>query len=183
MRFCPLTAEASRLPGLSRSRFHHGWTFNPSHFQIDSVAAYFKDFWDRITLGTNELHRPCLKCLRTTLARSSEAGLHVGGVTEHVGKGQVGQGPFAKRRHLLVETRADSRYLGLGDSGVDAERLDQIVDIARRDPVDVGLHDDGVEDLVDAPAALEHARKETALAEFGDLQLDVASLGRDQSRS
>ena len=37
--------------------------------------------------------------------------------------------------------------------------------------------------LVDATPALEHTRKERTLAQLGDLELDVARLGRDQART
>jgi hypothetical protein len=49
--------------------------------------------------------------------------------------------------------------------------------------VDGGLHDDGVEGLVNAPSSFEHARKEAALAELGNLQLHVAGLGDELARS
>ena len=60
----------------------------------------------------------------------------------------------------------------------DPEGLDQVVDRPGGDPVDVGLHDHGVEGLVDAPAGLEDGGEEAALAELGDGQLHVAGLGR-----
>ena len=37
--------------------------------------------------------------------------------------------------------------------------------------------------LVDAPAPLEHAREERALAQLRNLQFDVAGLGGEKSRS
>jgi hypothetical protein len=36
--------------------------------------------------------------------------------------------------------------------------------------------------MADAPASLEHARIERALAQFGDLELHVVGLGREQTR-
>ena len=65
--------------------------------------------------------------------------------------------------------RADPRHLGLGDPRFDPERLDQVVDLSGGDPVDVGLHDDCVEGLVDPPAALENRGEEAPLPELGDL--------------
>ena len=47
--------------------------------------------------------------------------------------------------------------------------------------MDVGLHDHGPERPVDAPARLEQGREEGALAELGDVQLDIAGLGREQA--
>ena len=52
-----------------------------------------------------------------------------------------------------------------------------------RDPVDVGLHDDGVEGLVDASAGLEDGREEAAAAQLGDGQLHVAGLGGEHPRA
>lgn len=49
--------------------------------------------------------------------------------------------------------------------------------------MDVGLHDDGEEGSVDATPALEDLGEERALAELGDLQLDVSGLGRQQPRA
>ena len=66
---------------------------------------------------------------------STHPGFDVGGVTQQVGKGQVGQGSRAELVHLLIERRTDPRDLGLGDPGVDTEGRDQVVDLARRDPV------------------------------------------------
>ena len=66
---------------------------------------------------------------------------------------------------------------------VDTERGDQVVDGAGGHAVDVGLHHDGVERLVDPPARLEDAREERALAQLRDAQLDVAGLGRHQPRT
>ena len=65
--------------------------------------------------------------------------------------------------------------------GVDAQRGDQVVDLARRDAVDVGLHDHRPQRPVDAPPRLQQGREEAALAELGDVQLDVARLGRQQA--
>ena len=50
------------------------------------------------------------------------------------------------------------------------------------DPAHVGLHDHGVEGLVDAPAGLEDRGEEAAFPQLGDAELDVAGLGRDQAR-
>jgi len=81
----------------------------------------------------------------------------------------VRQGSLAKGPHLLVELPTDPRHLGLGDPGVGSECRDEVVDLARRDPVHVSLHDDGVEGLVNAPAPLEHGREERTLSQFGYL--------------
>jgi hypothetical protein len=43
--------------------------------------------------------------------------------------------------------------------------------------VDVGLHDDGVEGQIDAPAGLEDRGEEAPTAQLRDGQVDVAGLG------
>ena len=85
----------------------------------------------------------------------------------------LGQGPVAERTHLGVEVGADPRHLRLGDPGVRAEGLDQVVDLAGRDAVQVGLHHHGEQRLVDPAAALEQRREERAGAQFWDPQLQV----------
>ena len=102
---------------------------------------------------------------------------------EQVGKGQVGKVAAAELGHLLVQLSEDQRDLALGDPRRRSERPHQVVDLARGDPVDVGLHDDGVEGLINAPAALQDAREEAPLAQLGDLQLHVAGLGGEQARA
>ena len=64
-----------------------------------------------------------------------------------------------------------------GDPGRRPHGLDQVVDVSCRDPMDVGLHDDGIEGLIDATPGLEDGGEEAPTAQFGDGQLDVAGLG------
>ena len=64
--------------------------------------------------------------------------------------------------------------------GLDAQGHDGVIDLARADPVDVGLHDDRPEGPVDAAAWLQQRREEGAVGHLGDVQLDVAGLGREQ---
>ena len=45
--------------------------------------------------------------------------------------------------------------------------------------MDVGLHDHGIEGLVDPPAGLQDGREEAPLPELGDGQLHVPGLGRE----
>src|SRR5204863_2508499 len=47
------------------------------------------------------------------------------------------------------------------------------VDAARRDPADIGLLDHPEQRLLGAPARLQDAREVAALADLGDLQLDL----------
>ena len=111
----------------------------------------------------------------------AHAGLDVGGVEEDVGEGAVGEAAGAELLESLVHLRADPRDLALGEPGLDPQSAHQVVDLAGGDPVDVGLDHDGVEGLVDASPALEHARKERALAQLGDLQVHVAGPGRERA--
>ncbi|GAA3760740.1 hypothetical protein GCM10022240_11710 [Microbacterium kribbense] len=59
---------------------------------------------------------------------------------------------------VLVQIRADPRHLGLADPGVRAERLHEIVDLPSRDTVDVGLHHDREQRLIDPPAPFQQRR-------------------------
>lgn len=61
-------------------------------------------------------------------------------------------------------------------AGVRAEGFDQAVDRAGGDAVDVCLHDDRVEGLVDPAPTLEQAREGTACPQFRDRELQVAGL-------
>ena len=46
----------------------------------------------------------------------------------------------------------------------------------------VGLHDHGVEGLVDPAPALQHRGEEAAFAQLGDLETDVTGLGGERPR-
>ncbi len=53
-----------------------------------------------------------------------------------------------------------NRYLGLGDPPNGSQRLDQVIDLAGRHPMRLGLHDHGIQRPVDAAAApTERGRK------------------------
>ena len=88
----------------------------------------------------------------------ADPALQVGGVEEDVGELDVAKRPGPEGLELGVELSADPRDLGLGDPGLEPESGHEVVDLAGRDPVHVGLHDHGEEGPVDAPAALEDAR-------------------------
>lgn len=64
----------------------------------------------------------------------------------------------------------------LPDPAVRSQCLDQVVDQAGGDAVDVGLHDHRIESLVDPAPAFEQALEEAACPEFGDRQVQVAGL-------
>src|SRR5512132_420993 len=70
---------------------------------------------------------------------------------------------------LAVDLFAQTRDLALGNAA-HAERLDQVVDRAHRDALDVGLLDHGSERLLGHPARLEEAREVGALPQLRDAQ-------------
>ena len=78
-------------------------------------------------------------------------GLAVGGVQEHVRERLAGQAAVAERGDLAVQVRADPRHLRLADPGIGTEGLDQVVDLAGRRAVQIGLHDHGEQRLVHPP--------------------------------
>ena len=78
--------------------------------------------------------------------------MQVGGIEPDVGEPAVVEPAPPKGPDRLVETGTDAADLGFGDPRLRTHGLDEVVDGPGRDPVDVGLHDDGVEGLVDAPA-------------------------------
>ena len=85
-----------------------------------------------------------------------------------------------ERGDLGVEVGADPRHLGLGDPGVRAQRVDQVVDLAGADvPVHVGLHHHREQRLVDPAAPLQQRREERPRAQLGDRQLQIPR-GRGQ---
>ena len=100
----------------------------------------------------------------------------------HVGRVDPQVGPVALDRaveeglHALVDLLAEPAHLALRDAA-HAERLDQVVDGAGRDPLDVGLLDHGGERLLGQPARLQEAREVGALAQLRDAQLDRAGPG------
>ena len=71
---------------------------------------------------------------------------------------------------LLVELLAEPADLALGDA-VHPHGLNQIVDRAGRDALDIGLLHDRGERLLRHPARLEEAREIAALAQLGNAQL------------
>lgn len=111
------------------------------------------------------------------------ADMQVGRVEQHIGKADVVEPPRPKGRDDLVEPGTDPADLRAADAGVDAKRLDELVDGPGRDPLHVGLHHDGIQRLVDSSSRLEHAREEAPAPQLWDAELDVAALGRQHSRA
>ena len=95
-----------------------------------------------------------------------------GGIEDDVGA-LVLDGSVAKGLDLGIEHLAQPADLRLGDA-VDAEGLDQVVDLAGGNTLNVGLDHDGVERLLGAPPWFEQRRKVGAAGDLGDLELDRA---------
>ena len=97
----------------------------------------------------------------------------------HVGRVQPDIGPIAFERpveeslHPLVDLLAQPGDLALGDAG-SAHGLDQIVDRAGRDAMDVGFLDHGGQRLLGHAPRLEEAWKVRALPQLRDAQLHRA---------
>ena len=87
----------------------------------------------------------------------------------------LAQVAVAERGHFPVQIRTNPGHFGLGDASVGAEGLDQVVDFPGRDAVEVGLHHDGEQGLVDPPTLLEQGGEERPGAQLRDLQIKVPS--------
>ena len=109
--------------------------------------------------------------------------LAIRGVEEHVGVPGLAEVPVTERGDFTIQIRANTGHFGLGDAGVGAEGLDQVVDLPGRDAVEVSLHYDGEQGLVHAAAPLEQGGEERPLAQLGDLQIQVPGGRRQDARS
>jgi len=81
-----------------------------------------------------------------------------------------------ERPHLLIEDLADPGNLRAGDA-IDPERVDQVVDLAGRDALDLGLDDHGMKGLLRPPTRLKERREVGACRDLRDLELDRADPG------
>ncbi len=109
------------------------------------------------------------------------ADLQVGGVDPQIRPVALDR-PVEKSLDPLVDLPAQPAHLALGDAG-HAHGLDQIIDRAGRDALDVGLLDHCRKRLLGHAPGLEEAREVAAVAQLGDAQLDRAGSGLPQSRS
>jgi hypothetical protein len=80
--------------------------------------------------------------------------------------------PAAERVDLLIKASADARDLALGDP--QPERLDQLVNLSRRDAAHVRLLDHADQCLLAAAARLEERRNVRAAPDLRNRQLDLA---------
>jgi hypothetical protein len=90
------------------------------------------------------------------------------------------QRALTKRLDLLIQQRADPADLRLGDP--QPETLDELVDAPGRHAAHIGLLDHRHQRLLAAPARLQKRREVAALAQLGDLQLDLPGPGVPAAR-
>ena len=112
----------------------------------------------------------------------AEAALEVSGIEVDVGVAAALQRSAQEGLHLLVDLLTDAAHLRLGDAALGTERRHQRIDLAGRDPTDVGLHDHRVQRLVHPAAGFEDRGEEAAGAQFGDLQREIPHLGGQGAR-
>ena len=91
------------------------------------------------------------------------------------------QPPGSPGRHLLIQANADAGDLGLGDTRRRPHGGHQLVNLAGRHAVDVGLHHHREQGPVDAPAPLEDGGEERSLPQLGDLELHIPGLRGQQA--
>jgi hypothetical protein len=84
-------------------------------------------------------------------------------------EGDVGQRPAAEGGHLTIQLATDAGDLRLGDPGVHAQGLDQVVDLAGGGAVHIGLHHHRQKGPVDPSAWFQQGGEERSLAQLGDL--------------
>jgi hypothetical protein len=93
--------------------------------------------------------------------------VEVGGIEIDVGIARLLEWPVQEGLHLLVDVLADAALLGLGDAALHTQRLHQGIDLAGRDPADLGLNHHPIQGLVDAAAWLKDRGKDAPLRSLG----------------
>ena len=63
-----------------------------------------------------------------------DPGFAIGGVEEHMRVIDDSKAAISENGDVLVESHANTRHLGLGDTAVRTESLDEVIDLAGRDP-------------------------------------------------
>lgn len=111
-----------------------------------------------------------------------DARLAIRGIEEHVGKPHLAQVAAGERADLQVGIGADPGDLGLGDPGVSTQRLDQVVDLPGRDPVQISLHHDREQCLVDPAPSFQQRREERSPTQLWDPELQVPGRRRQSPR-
>ena len=115
---------------------------------------------------------PTAMITATETMRPASADLQVGGVDPQIGPVALDR-PVEEGLHLAVDLLAQPRHLALGDAA-HPHRLDQVVDRAGRDALDVGLLDHRGQRLLGHPPRLQEAGEVAALPQLRDAQLDRA---------
>ncbi len=109
--------------------------------------------------------------------------LAVGRVEEHVRERLVGQRPVGERTDLGVQIGADPADLTLADAGVGTQRADQVIDLARGDAVQIGLHHHREQRLINPPPALQQRGKKRPGPQLGDPQLQIPGRRAQRARA
>src|SRR3954454_12616686 len=108
--------------------------------------------------------------------RSSDAAgladLHIGRVDPQIRPVALDRS-IEEGLHLAVDLLAQPRHLALRDA-THPHRLDQIVDRAGRDALDIGLLDDSRQRLLGEPTWLQEEGEVAALSQLRDTELDTA---------
>ena len=123
---------------------------------------------------------PTAMMTATETMRPPLAHLQVGGVDPQIGPVAFDR-PLEEGLHLAVDLLAEPGDLALGDAA-HAHGLDQIVDRARRDALDIGFLDDGGKRLLGHAARFQEAREVGALPSFG-MRSSTVPARVSQSRS
>ena len=121
-------------------------------------------------------------CPGDHLQVAAQAAVEVGGVEVDIGEMGMIQRPAYKGLDLLIWALADTAHFRFGDVAVAAQRLHQGVDFAGGDAAGAGLHDDGIEGLVDPAARFEPVWEEAAMAQLPQAE-DLRSRGMARVRT
>ena len=112
----------------------------------------------------------------------AQAAVEVGGIEVNVGVAGLFKGTVLEGLHLHVDVGADAADLGFRDAALNPQGCHQGIDLPGGDAANVGLHHHAIERLINPAAGLEDRGQEAAVAQFGDLQVDVARLGGEAAR-
>ena len=112
----------------------------------------------------------------------AQAAVEVGGIEVNVGVAGLFKGTVLEGLHLHVDVGADAADQGFRDATLNPQGCPQGIDLPGGDAANVGLHHHAIERLINPAAGLEDRGQEAAVAQFGDLQVDVARLGGEAAR-
>jgi hypothetical protein len=100
------------------------------------------------------------------------------------GRGRIYARPgLQPARESPTSSSTHAKARGTVLEAVDPQGPDEVVDLSRRDALDVGLGDVRVKGSVDAPAGLEQARGAAPAGDLGDLEPDGAKTRCPSSES